>query len=80
MTLEIIRSTLAWSAVINMGMLLLWFLIFAIAHNFIYRFHGKWFNLSEEKFKAIHYTGMLFFKVCIFLFNIVPYLALRIVG
>jgi hypothetical protein len=36
--------------------------------------------LSVERFDAIHYAGMLFFKICIFLFNIVPYFALRIVG
>ncbi len=80
MTLEMIRDVLAWCAVINMGLLLFWFLFFALAQDFVYRTHGKWFKLPEEMFKAIHYTGMLFFKICIFLFNIVPYLALRIVG
>ncbi len=80
MTVEIIRDDLAWSAVINMGLLLFWFLFMTLAHDFVHRFHGKWFKLSMEKIDAIHYTGMLFFKICIFLFNIVPYIALRIVG
>jgi len=80
MTLEIVRDVLAWCAVINIGLLLWWWLFLTLAHDFVYRFHGKWFKLSEERFDAIHYSGMLFFKICIFLFNIVPYLALRIVG
>jgi hypothetical protein len=80
MTFEIIRSVLAWSAVINLGLLLWWFLFFILAHDFVYRIHGKWFKMSLERFNTIHYAGMLFFKICIFLFNIVPYLALRIVG
>ena len=80
MTVEIVRDVLAWCAVINVGLLLWWVLFLTLAHDFAYRFHGKWFKLSVEKFDAIHYAGMLFFKVCIFLFNIVPYLALRIVG
>jgi len=42
--------------------------------------HSKWFNLSVDKFDAIHYSGMALFKIGIFLFNLVPYLALRIVG
>lgn len=80
MTLEIVRDVLGWCAIINMGLLLWWLLFLVLAHDFVYRFHGKWFNLSVERFDAIHYTSMTFFKICIFVFNIVPYLALRIVG
>jgi len=79
MTVEIFRDVLAWSTIINMGLLLFWLLWLKLFHNFVYLVHGKWFKLSEEKFDSIHYTGMLFFKMGIFLFNLVPYLALRIV-
>ena len=79
MTVEQIRDVLGWCAVINIGLLLWWFLMFALAHDFVYRLHGKWFKLTVERFDAIHYAGMAFFKIGIFLLNIVPYLALRIV-
>ncbi len=79
MTVEQIGDVLAWCAVINIGLLLWWFLMFALAHDFVYRLHGKWFKLTVERFDAIHYAGMAFFKIGIFLLNIVPYLALRIV-
>ncbi len=80
MTIEMIRNVLGWCTLINMGFLLFWVLWLKVAHDFVYRVHGKWFKLSEERFDAIHYSGMLFFKICIFIFNLVPYLALRIVG
>ncbi len=80
MTIDLVRDTLLWCFIINMGILLWWFLFFALAHDWVYHFHGKWFKLSVDKFDAIHYGGMAFFKICIFLFNIVPYFALRIVG
>jgi len=80
MTVEIIRNFLAWCSIINVGVLIYWWLFFTLAHGFVYRIHGKWFKLSVEKFDAIHYTGMAFFKMSIILFNIVPYIALRIVG
>ena len=80
MTLEMIRSTLAWSTVINLGILLWWFVFISLAHDWTYRFHSKWFRLSEENFDTIHYAGMALFKIGIFLFNLAPYLALRIVG
>ena len=79
MTVEQIRDVLAWCAVINIGLLLWWFLMFALAHDFVYRLHGKWFKLTVERFDAIHYAGMAFFKIGIFLLNIVPYLAIHIV-
>jgi len=31
-----------------------------------------------DQFYAIHYRGIIYFKIAIFLFNVVPYLALRI--
>ncbi len=79
MAVDTIRDVLGWCAVINLGLLLWWFLFFMLAHDWIYRIHGKWFKLPVERFDALHYAGMAFFKICILLFNIVPYLAIRIV-
>ena len=80
MTVELFQDVLAWCSVINIGLLLFWLLWLMLAHDFVYRLHGKFLTLSVEKFDAIHYTGMAYFKILIFVFNIVPYLALRIVG
>lgn len=80
MTLEIVRSTLAWCIVINMVLLMLWFLLFTLAHDWMYRLHGKWYQLSVGTFDTIHYSGMALFKIGILLLNLAPYLALRIVG
>ena len=80
MTIDLVRDALLWCFIINIGILLCWFLFFTLAHDWVYRFHGKWFKLSVEKFDTIHYAAMAFFKICIFMFNIVPYFALCIVG
>ena len=79
MKIEMIRAALAWSTVINMALLLWWLLILMLAHDWVYRIHSKWFKLSRESFDTIHYAGIGLFKICIFFFNLVPYLALRIV-
>ena len=78
--LELARETLGWCATINIGLLLLWWLLFILAHDWTYRYHSKWFDLSKERFDAIHYAGMAIFKMAIWVFNLVPYFALRIVG
>ena len=80
MELETIRAFFAWCSVINMALLLWWVIFFLVAHDWTYRIHSKWFKIPVEKFDAIHYSGMAFFKVGIFVFNLVPYFALRIIG
>ena len=80
MTIEATRALLGWCTLINGGILLLWFMMFILAHNWIYGMHGRWFQLSKERFDEIHYKSMTFFKLSILLFNLTPYLALRIVG
>ena len=80
MTLEVVRDVLGWCGVINIGILSIWWLFFTFAHDLMYRTHGKWFKIPVETFDTIHYAGIICFKAFVFLFVIVPYLALRIVG
>ena len=79
MTIDAIRQAFLWCFIINMGVLLWWFIFLILAHDWVYRHHSKWFKISVDKFDAIHYAGIAFFKVIIFAFNLVPYLALTIV-
>ena len=80
MTFETIRSVFAWCSVINIGLLLWWLVFYVLARDWMYQLHCKWFKISEERFDTIHYAGMAIFKIGIFLFNLVPYLAMRIAG
>jgi hypothetical protein len=78
MTVELLKGTLAWSAVLNMGLLLWWVLFITFANDWVYKWHSKFCNIRRESFDTIHYAGMAFYKICIFTFFLVPYLALRI--
>ncbi len=80
MTMDTVRGALLWCAVINYGILLLWFLVFVLAHDGLHRLHSRWFRLSAEHFDALHYAGMSVYKIGILLLNLVPYIALRLVG
>lgn len=73
-------DALALCTVINWVLLLFWFLFLRFAHDWVYRLHGQWFDLSAGQFATIHYGGMVFFKLGIIMFNLLPYIALRIVG
>ena len=80
MSIDTARDVLLWCTVINYAVLILWFLLFRAAHDWLHRLHGRWFRLSAEQFDAIHYAGMVIYKIGILLVNLVPYVALRIVG
>jgi hypothetical protein len=67
---------LLWSLALNYAVLLVWFALFAYAHEALYRLHGRWFRLSPEAFDAIHYAAMAGYKIAIIVLNLVPYLAL----
>jgi hypothetical protein len=79
MSIAIVRDVLLWGAVINYGVLFVWFLFFLLTHDCMYRLHGRWFHLSVEQFDTLHSAGMAIFKVGILLFNLVPYVALHLV-
>jgi len=80
MNIKMVEEFLLWCGVINYGMLLIWFLFFTRAHDWLYRITGRWFRLPGEQFDALNYIGIAIYKMGIILFNLVPYVALRIIG
>ncbi len=80
MTVELIIAVLGWCTLINFCLLVWWVLFLTIAHDWTLRLHTKWFRLSPEQFDSIHYSLMGVFKIGVIVFNLVPYLALRIVA
>ena len=80
MTIELMRDVFMWCAIINIGLMLFSFLFLCLGHDLVYRVHTKWFQITKEQFDALWYALLGFYKICIFLFNIVPYVALCIVG
>ena len=78
MTIEVGRTFLMWCTIVNYGILLVWFLVFVFAHDWMQGIHARWFHLSREHFYAIHYGGMSIFKIGIMLFNLVPFVVLSI--
>jgi hypothetical protein len=79
MGIDTLREFLGWCSIINFSILMWWFAFIALAHDWVYRLHTRWFSLSVERFDAIHYAGMAFYKLLWLVFNIVPYLALLII-
>ena len=79
MSFESVRRALLWCALLNYGILVVWFLFFMLAHDWMYLLHSRWFRISVEQFDMLHYAGMSIYKIGILLFNLVPFVALHIV-
>ena len=78
-TIENLRILLGWCTLINVGMFAVWSLAFVFAHDLVFKVHTRWFKISEERFDGIHYTMMGYYKLAVILFNLAPYLVLRLV-
>lgn len=76
---DAIKLLLLYSLVFNYTILIIWFGVFSLAHEPLYRLHSRWFSLSVETFDAIHYASMAFYKIGILLLNIAPLVALWLV-
>jgi hypothetical protein len=80
MTTEVTRHFLLWCTIIDYGVLIIWFLVFVFAHDWMQRLHGRWFQISREQFDAIQYTGLAIVKIGIILFNLVPCIVLFVLS
>jgi hypothetical protein len=72
-------SFFAWCTLINYSVLLIWFTLFRLGRDWLHVMHGKWFELTEQQFDFVNYCGMGLCKLFIFVFNLAPYIALRII-
>ena len=79
MSIDALREFFGWCIVINYGVLIVWFVLFAGARDWVHRLHEHWFRPTREQFDTVHYAGMRLFKLGIFFFDLAPYVALLVV-
>lgn len=79
MNIEMLSQFFLWCSIINLVASLLVFLVLMIGKNRVYRIHSKLFNVSEEKAAEAIHSSMINYKTIIFVFNIIPYIAIQII-
>lgn len=80
MNIHAARRAFLWCAILNYGLLLVWFLLFVLMHDWLQQYWGRWFRLSSEQFDFLNFAGIMLLKIFILVFNLIPFVALRIVG
>ncbi len=80
MDIQTLTSFFMWCTVINTGMLLFLALIFMLAPDLAYRLQSRFMPISRETFNLVFYAFIGFFKAIVLVFNVVPWIALLIIG
>jgi len=80
MDIQALTTFFMWCTIINGSLLALWTIMWLLFPDLVYRTQNKWFPFPRETFTVIMYSFLGLFKIVFLVFNVVPYVALLIVG
>ena len=79
-SIETIREFLGWCSVINIGMLFISTIMLTIMRSWIIKIHASLTGVSEAELPRIYIEYLGNYKILIIIFNVVPYLSLRLMA
>lgn len=69
---------LGWCSVINIGVLLFSTIMLVLMKGPISSIHSKLFSVRQDDIVPVYFQYLGAYKIAIFIFNLVPYIALKI--
>ncbi|RUO44273.1 hypothetical protein CWE15_03640 [Aliidiomarina taiwanensis] len=78
-TLPHLISLLGWCSLINIAILLLAFLMVTTLRETVMGIHSKLTGVSKEHLPVLYFQYLGQYKLLIVVFNLVPYLALKLI-
>ena len=80
MDIQTLTTFFMWCTIINAGFLFFLALVYLLAPNLAYRLQSRFIPISRETFDVVFYSFIGFLKVVVLVFNVVPWIALLIIG
>lgn len=81
MDIGTLRAFFGWCTVLNGGLLLVVSLVVCtMAGDWTYRMTSRWFPISRETFNVTLYCFIGAMKLVVLMLNLVPYIALALIG
>ena len=80
MDIQTLTSFFGWCTIINAGFFLFVTLFITIAPDLVYRLQIKFLPISRDTYNVVIYSFLGLVKIFLVVFNVVPYVALRLVG
>lgn len=63
---------------INYAILIFWFLMFLFQHKRFFKLYRNWFKIDQEQFNKSMYWMLGIYKIGVFLFYLVPLIAISL--
>ncbi len=80
MSIEELTSFLGWCSVINMGVLVFSTIMLALMKDVAINMHSKIFSLNPQILPPIYFRYLGNLKLLVIVFNLAPYIALKIIS
>ena len=80
MDVQMLTTFFMWCTLLNVGLLIVSFLMLLVAGDFVYKVHSKYFAMTRESFNASLYLIIGLYKIAVFVFNLIPWIALLIMS
>ena len=80
MNLVTMREFLGWCTVINLGLMALVVVKLLLIRDWASRVHARMFGLDDASVRKTYFQFVVYYKLAILVFNLVPYIALRIMS
>ena len=78
MNIETVREFLGWCTVINFGMFFFGVIKVLSIRDWASKVHANMFQVDEASVRQAYFLYFVYYKIAIIVFNLVPYIALRI--
>lgn len=79
-TIETLIELLGWASVINVCILIIASISVMLMRNAMISLHGKMFGLDSVDLSRAYFQYIAQYKIAIIVFNLVPYIALKIIA
>ncbi len=80
MTIETLTAFLGWCTLINVGLLIFSTLMISLGAKKFSELHAQMFGLEAADLPLAYFKYLGHYKIAILVFNLVPYLALKIIA
>jgi len=80
MDIQTLTTFFMWCTIINGVLFFLAATLLMLAPDLVYRTQNKWFPIPRENYNVVIYSFLGLLKIVFLVFNLVPYIALLIVG
>ena len=79
-TVSQLTELLGWASILNIGMLIFASIALVTMKSTITSMHSKTFAIPEQELALIYFKYLANYKMLSLIFNVAPYIALKIIG